>query len=153
MKATWLAGIIVLLGAGAGVYFSLGGNDVEKQTAVIAAKDVTEISESWNGQTLKDMADPGLINAMTSQGQSPEELLKVYSALGKLVAPPECKAKSNSTTIKGGKQHVMIGFECPASYQKGEAVVSLTLTKSESETRWLIYYINIRSDIFAEVIE
>lgn len=136
------------------VWFLSGGNTaLEKETKPIAVDYVNAISANWNPDDLRARTDPGLIKAMSSQGQGPEELMKIYSTLGRLKSEVKCLYRSASEFMKGGEQHDTISYECAVTYEKGPAVVALTLTKSRSEKQWLIYYINIHSDVFGEVIE
>lgn len=122
-----------------------------RETAAI--ETVAAISQGWSIDVLKARADPGLIKAMSSQGQSAEELLKIYSVLGNLKSAPECKEKNKGSFTKSEEKHTSYSFDCKAEYEKAPAVVSITLQKSDSETEWKIYYINVHSDIFGEVIE
>lgn len=146
---------LVVVAACAGAFLFSCTGKLEKETAGIVVADISAISEKWDAATLKSLADPGLIKAMGSQGQSAEELLKIYSALGKLKQPAECKFHATQVFMKGGVEHTTVSYDCAATYDKGEAAISITLIKGEGETKWLIYYINIHSDIFGggDIIE
>lgn len=138
-----------------GSYLFLSSGKLEKETSGIVVEDISAISEKWDAEALKSRADPGLIKAMASQGQSAEELLKIYSALGNLKQPASCKFHATQAFMKGGVSHTTVSYDCSADYDKGEAVISLTLIKGDNETKWLIYYINIHSDVFGggDIIE
>lgn len=145
-----LIGFIIVAAAG---YFYFRDSRNEQAAVALAGEYIELVSREWNAGTLKELADPGLIKAMASQGQSAEELLNIYSVLGKLKGSMHCRFISTSSTIKGGERHVMDSFECRGEYDKGPAVVSLTLIKADSAQQWLIYYINVHSDVFGEIIE
>ncbi len=149
----YLYGLIALLGV-VGAYIMLHHATSTAETDAVAVDNITAISGTWSIDVLKERTDPGLISAMSSQGQSAEELLKIYSVLGKLTKPAECKVHNTGETIKNKEHHVTISYDCEAEYEKGPAVVSLTLIKADSQKKWLIYYINIRSDALGgDVIE
>lgn len=151
MKAgIWIA---IILAIGVGAFFFYPKSAIELETNPIVVEAVNAISESWNGEALRARADPGLIKAMASQGQSAEDLLHIYSVLGKLKQQPDCKVHNTGSFMKGGERHNTISYECAAEYEKGPAMVAMTLSKSETATKWFIYYINIHSDAFAEIIE
>ncbi len=138
----------VMLGAVA-FFFASRGESIESQTAKVVVDAVTAISDGWDVAELKAWADPGLIKAMGSQGQSAEQLMQIYSALGKLKEEPECSLHSVGSFMKNRERHSTISYNCAASYEKGPAKVVITLSKAESAAEWQIYYINIHSDVFA----
>lgn len=150
MKKIW---IVLVVAAVAVAAFLIRQHTKEKDAEEIqvAVEAVSAISEHWNVDVLKARADPGLIKAMGSQGQSAEELLRIYSTLGALKQPPVCVVRTTGEFMKGGERHHTVSFECNAEYEKGPAAVSLTLQNSESAPEWLIYYINLRSDVFGDV--
>ncbi len=151
MSKTQIIMLIVcaaLLG-GAAFYFANKGDSMEKQTATIVVDAVTAISDGWDASELKAWADPGLIKAMGSQGQSAEQLMRIYSVLGKLKEAPECVVHTTGSFMKNQERHHTISYDCSAEYEKGPAKISITLSKAESATEWQIYYINIHSDVFA----
>jgi hypothetical protein len=153
MKKVYALLFLTVLVLAVAAYWSFSSNDLEKETVAIAIEAVEAISESWDAEELKARADPGLIKAMSSQGQSVEQLFQIYSVLGKLKQEVDCKVHTTGSFMKGGERHTTISYECGAEYENGEAVVFITLKRAESATEWQIYYINIRSDTFSNVIE
>jgi hypothetical protein len=151
-KATIVVLIIVLL-AGTAYFLSGRKSSEEIETESVIVNAIMAISDKWDAEELKAWADPGLIKAMGSQGQSAEQLMEIYSALGKLKSAPVCKVHTTGTFMKGGERHHTVSYDCAGDYEKGPASISLTLSKSESATEWRIYYINIHSDVFGEIIE
>lgn len=144
--------VIVILGIAAlaaGGFYFMSGKGLEAETTPIAVTAITTISDGWDVDELKAWSDPGLIRAMASQGQSAEQLMGIYSALGKLKQEPECVARATGMTMKNRERHDTVTHECKADYENGEAKISLTLIKAKSAAEWQIYYINIQSDVFA----
>lgn len=130
-------------------YFASRGDSIETQTLHVAEAAITAISDKWDADELKAWADPGLIKAMGSQGQSAEMLMQIYSALGQLKEEPECTVHTTGSFMKNRERHSTISYQCDATYEKGPAKVAITLSKAESAAEWQIYYINIHSDVFA----
>lgn len=154
MKAKSVLIVLMVVAVLAGVFFYVeSSRKTDKETTSIAEESIAAISARWDVEELKRRADPGLINAMASQGQSAEELVKVYSALGPLKSPPSCHVRTTGQFMKEQKPHSTISFECMGNYEKGQAVISLTLSKADEEEKWVIYYLNIHSDVFGEIIE
>lgn len=149
MKPKWIVLVLVVV-AVAAFLIRQHTTKTDAEEIQVAVEAITAISESWNVDVLKARADPGLIKAMGSQGQSAEELLRIYSVLGKLKQPPVCAVRTTGEFMKGGERHHTVSFECNAEYEKGPAAFSLTLQNSESAPEWLIYYINLRSDVFGD---
>lgn len=143
--------VLGIIAVGAAVfYFATKGESIESQTAHVAEDAITAISDGWDAEELKAWADPGLIKAMGSQGQSAEMLMQIYSALGKLKEKPKCVVHTTGSFMKKSERHNTISYECAVSYEKGPAKVAITLSKAQSAAEWHIYYINIHSDVFAD---
>lgn len=140
--------LVVMLLGGIGFYFATKGESIESQVGHIAEDAIMAISDGWDTEELKTWSDPGLIKAMGSQGQSAEQLMRIYSALGQLKEKPECGLHSSGSFMKNRERHKTISYNCAAKYEKGPAKIALTLSKADSADEWHIYYINFHSDVF-----
>lgn len=150
-KSVWV--VLAMIGLAVAYYLGQGTEtSVARKTAV---ELITAISDGWRVEELKKRSDPGLIAAMSSQGQSAEELMKIYSVLGALKQAPTCNVKTSGEFMKENERHLTMSMECDAEYEKGRAVISLTLSRAQSSEQWVLYYINIRSEALGggEVIE
>ena len=110
--------IILLLilagGIGFAVWHSIEKNQaIERETSDFVTETIGAITESWNPHALTSRAEPGLIKAMTVQGQSIDDLFRVYRNLGSPSAAAECAVK-NTTQFETSKGIVRITQATPA---------------------------------------
>jgi hypothetical protein len=143
-----VSGIILLIIAVIAACVYLNFNSVEKETAIPVTDCVNAISAHWDPAELKERADPGLIKAMSSQGQSVEELFKVYSKLGKPLDTAHCTLKNTTNGT-----YTSATYDCEMTYENGPATITITIRKKDDQKDWQIYYINIKSPFFMKLME
>lgn len=145
--------VVLFAAIAAAAYYFIPRSNYEQETAPFVVDAITAISDGWDVEELKAWSDPGLIKAMASQGQSAEQLMGIYSVLGKLKEAPNCHARATGMTMKNSERHDTVSHECTAEYEKGQAKISITVIKAQSAKEWQIYYINIHSDVFANTTQ
>jgi len=123
--------------------------EMERQTVSFAAETVTAISDGWKPELLTERAEPGLIRAMASQGQSVGELFRIYRKLGASTSPPECRFKDTSQFGTGDHSYTTATVTCEGQFDNGPATFLLTLRQHQDSEDWKVYYINISSPKFS----
>jgi hypothetical protein len=111
---------------------------------------IPQLTKDWDSRILYEIASPDLKSKL-----NPEDfvkLFKIYSILGELkeLNSPNGKihikffGKPNSATAVGY-------FECQSEFEKGPAVIKLTLEKYQDQ--WLVSSFHINSVTFLEIIK
>jgi hypothetical protein len=146
-----MGGLLVAGAIAAAVVFSgAKDKDVERETSGFVIETVNAISGEWNPQELIDRAEPGLIDAMASQGQSVSDLFAVYRKLGALQSPPACRLKDTSQ-FGAADSYTTASYSCEAQYDNGSAALLITLRRGKARPEWRVYYLNISSPYFSQL--
>lgn len=124
---------------------------IEQETSDFVTDTINAISEKWDAHALVKRADPGLIKAMGSQGQSVFQLFDVYRNLGVTKSPPNCALKDISTFESTSGSYTSASYNCDAGYENGQATVHITIRRGKSEDDWRVYYLNVDSPLFREL--
>ena len=152
MKIKIIAGTL-LIAVGITAFIVASGKKekaIEAETSSFVAETVSAISKDWNADALVSRAEPGLIKAMASQGESVYELFKVYSKLGGPKSDPDCHLKDTSES-GASVVYTLASYVCDGEYEHGSATLNLTVRRDNSGGDWKVYYIRVESPYFAEI--
>lgn len=123
---------------------------LEDEVVQFINRKIPQITKEWDSNILYEIASPDLKAKV-----SPEDLSKLFniiSSLGKLnkLNTPNGNikikffGKINSSNASGY-------FECQSDFEKGPAVIKLTLEKYQDQ--WLVSSFHINSVTFLEIIK
>jgi len=141
MKKTLIIFTILLILGGATYFVVMLHLKTQREATAFVVDTVNAMSEKWDAQELVRRADPGLINAMASQGQGVGELFDIYRKLGNLKTPVECHLKDTAEF----EDYTSASITCDAEYDNGPANFLMTIRRGKTESDWIVYYINVSS--------
>jgi hypothetical protein len=138
--------VLILLFIVVGIWFSVSSsNHVEKATPYI--NRVIPIITSWNYNDLEpNLTDEAQEFFETEQGK---KIFKYFSKLGEFTnfeAPTFSKSMSGVTIDNGA--YDMVSFTVITHFNKGDALITLTLAQNDNEYK--IHNIKINSDVFLD---
>jgi hypothetical protein len=138
--------VLILLFIVVGIWFSVSSsNHVEKATPYI--NRVIPIISSWNYNDLQpNLTDEAQEFFETEQGK---KIFEYFSKLGEFKsfeAPIFSKSMSGITIDNGS--YDMVSFTVITHFNKGDALITLTLAQNNNEYK--IHNININSDVFLD---
>jgi len=138
--------VLVVIFIGAAIWYSISSSKYEEIAKPYLEKNMPLVV-SWDLDKLKPLLTPQARKTFeTERGQ---KVYKLFSKLGKLKSfeePQFLNAKTGVTVAEGA--HDIVNFSMPGHFEKGDAVVTVTLaTVGDS---YQIHYIHINSDVFME---
>ena len=133
------------------VFLVLKSKQGDRETSAFVTDTINSISDGWHARELVARAEPGLIKAMSSHGQTLSELFSVYRKLGNLTTAPDCHLKDTSQFEGTTDSYITASYSCEAEYDNGHATILITLRHGKTDTAWKVYYINVSSPYFSEI--
>jgi len=152
MKIKIISGSLLIIGAIAALIYLSGRKErmIEAETLPFVEETVEDITHGWNAEKLVSRAEPDLIKAMTSHGQSLYDLFAIYRTLGRVKSDPDCHIKDTSQFYGSSNSYITATYNCEVEFAKGPATVMLVVRRAEHSKDWKVYYINIASPYFTE---
>jgi len=150
--------IVIVLGcAGLAGYGYLSykndGAEVEKETQALAVEYIKAISSLWNPDEAIKRSHPTLSEEMKKNGQSWQDLFKIYQKLGKLKSDVSCQLVNFRSNV-GLPTYTLADYNCNAEYENGHGTISIELVKdSDSQGSFQITTLRIDSPLFTKLLE
>ena len=133
--------IIILLGAGGIAYIAVHGTALDKESKAYAEATVPAIITNWREKELLDRASPELKKA--ADQQQFDRMFRWFSSLGHLQkSDPLQGGAIVSATSQAGNQ-ITAQYHTKATFEKGEATVTLGLIKHGDQ--WEVLRFNVNS--------
>ncbi|WP_291913291.1 hypothetical protein [Limnohabitans sp.] len=123
---------------------------LEGEAVQFINSEIPQITKEWDSNILYEIASPDLKAKASSEDLS--KLFKILSSLGKL---NKLNAPNGNIKIKffgkNNSSNASGYFECQSDFEKGPAVIKLTLEKYQDQ--WLVSSFHINSVTFLEIIK
>jgi hypothetical protein len=135
---------IVVLGAIGIAFVAVRGTALDKESKAYADSAVPAIVTTWSEKELLDRASPEFKKAVTIDQL--DRLFRAFAVLGRLQKsdPPQGQALMSATTQTG--KVISAQYKTKATFEKGEATVTLGLIKHGDQ--WQILRFNVNSPQF-----
>jgi hypothetical protein len=142
MKKFLVVGLIIILLAAAGIaYIAVRGTALDKESKAYAETATPAIVTNWSEKELLDRASPEL--KKVADQQQFDRMFRWFSSLGRLQKFEPLKGGAiMSATSQAGKQ-VTAQYQTKATFDKGEAMVTLGLIKHGDQ--WQVLRFNVNS--------
>lgn len=129
-----------------GIWFSISSSAHVEQATPYINKVIPTLT-SWDYNNLEpELTEEAKVYFETEQGK---KVFKYFAKLGDLsrFAPPEFAKSMSGVTIDSGS-YDMVSFRVISHFEKGEALITLTLLLNDNGYK--IHNININSDVFLD---
>lgn len=141
-------GLIIVIS----ITFAMASSEISKlndEANKFIKTKITQLTKDWDSKILYDITSPEL-----KSQTNPEDFIKIfeiYSILGKLKEINSPKGKINIKLFAKPKSASAVGyFECQSEFEKGPAIIKITLAKHQDQ--WLVSSFHINSSVFLEKV-
>ena len=111
---------------------------------------IPQLTKNWDSNKLYAITSPDLKSKLSSEDFA--KLFEIYSILGELKELNSPDGKINIKLFGKPNSATAVGyFECQSEFEKGPAVIKLTLEKYQDQ--WLVSSFHINSVTFLEIIK
>jgi hypothetical protein len=133
--------IIIVLGAIGFAFIAMRGNALDKESKAYADTAILAIVTTWSDKDLIDRASPEFAHSV-SQVYLDEQFHRFFVSLGHLQRCEPAQGHSiTSATTQAGMQ-VRAEYTANATFDKGAAVIEITLIKHGDQWQILGFFVN-----------